>query len=194
MQHVTVILSGDTLSLIFSSHLLVFLLFFAYLKLFLSVHAALDCIKVGWEEPAGKWFGSQSVRTSTSCVCVCVRAPSPLQTFHPLWAPSICHHQSRALVIPLPPWWQQPASSSQGPLHGDYPRGLPGQVLQTCKKCSLRILTYQSPGPPFSLGASFVLVPMLKKSGTHKQVERAFVLVPCIRLSKSWLVILKEKF
>lgn len=47
MQYVPVILSSYMLSLILSSYLLVFLLFFAYVKLFLSVCAILNSIKVG---------------------------------------------------------------------------------------------------------------------------------------------------
>lgn len=172
MQHVTVILTGDTLSLMFSSHLLVFLLFFACLKLFLSVHAALGCTKAGWAEPAGKRFGSRSVRTlQGTSTCVFVHMHLHLCKLSILFGLlQAATTKARHWRSHCPPWWEQPARSSQGPLHGDCPRGLPGQVLQTCKKSSLRILTYQSPGPLFSLGASFALVPMLKKSGIHKQV------------------------
>ena len=105
-------------------------------------------------------------------------APSPLQTFHPLRAPSSYHHH---WITPKPGTGDPTAlagdssqpGSARGLHMGTAPeasqgrccRGLP-IALQTCKKYSLRILTYQNPGPPFSLGASFVLVSTLEKLGT----------------------------
>lgn len=163
MQHVTVILTGDTLSLIFSSHLLVFLLFFAYLKLSLSVRAALDCIKVGWEEPAGKWFSSWSVCTSTSCVCVCVRAPSSLQTFHPLWAPSICHHQSRALVIPLPSVVAATSQVQPGPSPWGLPQRPPRAGVTNLQEVFTTYLNLSKPRSSIFPGSFFHACPYVKE-------------------------------
>lgn len=118
---------------------------------------------------------------------MCVCAPSPLQTFHPLWAPSSCRHHR---ITPKPATGSPPGllggSSHPGSdrvLHMEVtPKACQGRccsglpiALQTCKKYSLCILTYENPGPPFSLGASFVLVPTLEKLGSgaspcHNQV------------------------
>lgn len=111
------------------------------------------------------------------CVYICIymctftsaNFPSSLDSFK---LPSPLNHpKARHWRSPCPPWQQQqparlcPGTSTWGLPQGRCCRGLP-IARQTCKKYSLRILTYQNPGPPFSLGASFVLVPSLEKLGT----------------------------